>query len=339
MSVSSTTRKQTFSGGQSTHTFTFRALTSTPTDIKVKKTLISTGVETALAYTSEYTVAIAADGVGGVVTVSPTVSTLYTITVYRETTRKQESDYDDYNQFPADTLETDLDKELMISQELGESIDRCLILPISVSASVSSELPSPEATKVIGWSVGGLRLCNYDNAATSATAAASSATAALASQSAAASSATAAGSHATTALTNANLSLTYANTASTYALTASTHATTAMNAATTATSTLSVAINLQTRSYTLILTDTNKMIDLNSAGTIYLTIPSSGSVNFTTGSVIALRQLGAGQAVITTSATVTLNREVGLKITGQYGVASILKTGTDEWQAFGALEA
>lgn len=332
MTVASTTRKQTFDGGQSTLTFTFRALTSTPTDIKAKKTLISTGVETALTYTTEYTAAISSDGVGGVVTVSPTVSTLYTVTVYRETTKKQESDYDDYNQFPADTLETDLDRQVMISQELAEDITRALVLPISVSSSVNAELPAPESEKVIGWSTGALSLCNYTNAAASATAAASSATEALASQAAAAVSATSASSHSTTAAT-------HATTASTQATAAATSATTATNAATTATTTLTVVINTQTRSYTLLLTDVNKLIDLNSAGTINLTIPSSGAVAFPTGSVIALRQLGAGQVNITTSATVTLRKETGLKTTGQYAVASLLKTGTDEWLALGALEA
>lgn len=346
MTVASTLRKQTFNGGQATLTFTFRALTSTPTDIKAKKTLITTGVDTDLTYTSEYTAAISSDGVGGVVTVSPTVSTLYTVTVYRETTKKQESDYDDYNQFPADTLETDLDRQTMISQELAEDLTRALVLPISVSASVDAALPAPESEKVIGWSSGALRLCNYDNPATSQTAAAASAAAALVSQAAAATSATNASSHSTTASTHATTSssyattaLTYANTSLGYSNTASTHATTAQNAATTATTTLTVAINTQTRSYTLLLTDVNKLIDLNSTGTINLTIPSSGAINFPTGSVIALRQLGAGIVNITTSATVTLNRETGLKTTGQYAVASLLKTGIDEWLALGALEA
>ena len=100
-----------------------------------------------------------------------------------------------------------------------------------------------------------------------------------------------------------------------------------------------IARNVQTDNYILTLTDVDKMIDLNSSGTITLTIPSTGAVAFPTGSVISIRQLGAGQVVISTSATVTLNREIGLKTTGQHAVAAILKTGTDEWLAFGALEA
>ncbi len=318
MSVSNTASTASFSLNQttSTFTFTFRALTSTPTDIKAIITTNSTNQT--LAYTTDYTVAVDADGVGGVLTlVSPATHSKGTLTVYRDTTNLQESDYDDYNQFPADTLETDLDKRTLVSQEQAEKFTRTLLLPITVTG-VSTTLPIPVAQKVIGWSVGALSLCNYDNAADSVTAAASSATSALASQTAAASSATTASGFATAASTSAT--------------TAASHATTALNS-------LLVAINVQTGNYTLALSDVNKLVDLNSAGTITLTIPSSGAVAFPTGSVIALRQKGAGQVVISTSATVTLNKETGLKTTGQHAVASLVKLDTDTWLAIGALEA
>jgi hypothetical protein len=153
MTVESTDRKQSFAGGIATLDFTFRALVDSPEDIKVLKTLISTGVDTELTYTTEYTVSIAADGVGGTVTVSPTVSTLYTQTVYRATTNKQESDYDDYNQFPANTLENDLDKRTLISQETDETLDRTIRLPISSSADAT--MPAPVADTYLGWNAAG----------------------------------------------------------------------------------------------------------------------------------------------------------------------------------------
>jgi len=159
MTVKSTTRKQTYAGGTGTFVFTFRALTSAPTDIKVKKTLISSGAETDLTYTTDYTAAINSDGVGGTVTVSPTVSTLYTVTVYRDTTDKQESDYDDYNQFPADTLETDFDRRTMVSQETSEDIDRTLKLSITYTGS-SLTIPNPQADKLLGWDSDGEEIEN-----------------------------------------------------------------------------------------------------------------------------------------------------------------------------------
>lgn len=161
MTVESTTRKTTYAGGQADHTFTFKALTTAPEDIKCLKTLISTGAETDLTYAVDYTVDLEDDGIGGVVTLNPTCSTLYTVTVYRVTTDKQESDYDDYNQFPADTLETDLDRRTMISQERGEDSDRTLKLSISTSG-VDTTLPTPVADQVLGWDSAGTAIENKD---------------------------------------------------------------------------------------------------------------------------------------------------------------------------------
>lgn len=155
MSVSTTARKQQFvlDGVEDTFTFTFRALTSAPEDIKCKVT--ASGVETDLTYTTDFTVAINADGVGGTVTlVDPAGVGSGTLTVYRETTNTQESDYDDYNQFPADTLENDLDKRTMVAQESAEALARTAKLPISVTGA-DPELPVPSANKLIGWNSDG----------------------------------------------------------------------------------------------------------------------------------------------------------------------------------------
>ena len=73
MSVSTTTRKITYTcSAVANYDFTFRALTSTPTDIKCKLKVLATGVETDLAYTTAYTVAVNSNGVGGVVTLVTT---------------------------------------------------------------------------------------------------------------------------------------------------------------------------------------------------------------------------------------------------------------------------
>jgi len=392
MSVSSTARKQTFAGGTSTLTFTFRALTSTPTDIKVKKTLISTGVDSDLTYTTDYTVAISTDGVGGVVTVSPSIGTLYNLTVYRETTNKQESDYDDYNQFPANTLENDLDRRTLVDQEQSEDLGRTIKLPIT-NTLTGLVLPNPVDGKTLKWSVSGSTITMVNStvdidtaiaaALASQTAAATSASTALTAQTASEAARDISTAAATTATTAANTSKAAATTATnvlinadfvlvsddlalgvagsigticnsmTTIIAAPSHATTAVTkaaealnsanlastSATTAVNTVQVAINLQTANYTLALSDVNKMIDMNSSGTMTLTIPSSGGVNFTTGSVIALRQLGAGKVQITTASTVTLTKEVGATTTGQYAMAAVLKTAADTWHVFGALEA
>ena len=161
MTVETTTRKQTFSGGQGTLTFSFRTLVSNPEYIKTLIKLISTGAETELTYGADYSVSVNTDGVGGTVTVLPTFSSLYNYVVYRETTATQGDDYDDFNQFPANTLENSLDRAIMIAQEQQEETDRTLRYPISASGA-STELPSPEANSFIGWNSAGTGLENKD---------------------------------------------------------------------------------------------------------------------------------------------------------------------------------
>ncbi len=151
MSVSSTLRKQQFTldGIEDNYTFTFRALTSAPEDIKCSVT--TAGVTTILTYTTQYSVTINSDGVGGTVTlVSASTIGLGTLTVYRETTNTQESDYDDYNQFPANTLEEDIDKRTMVEQEQAETFDRTIKFPIE-STTKDIDFPEPAASKLIGW--------------------------------------------------------------------------------------------------------------------------------------------------------------------------------------------
>jgi hypothetical protein len=163
MSVETTERKASFvlNGVTSTFDFTFRALTAT--DIKAIST--TGGVNTTLVYTTDYTVSLNSDGVGGTLTLVSAASTgTGTLTVYRETTDKQESDYEDYNQFPADTLETDLDRRTCVSQEKSEDLNRSVKMPITSAITGSSlELPEPTAGYLIGWDTSGTGFINVVN--------------------------------------------------------------------------------------------------------------------------------------------------------------------------------
>lgn len=149
MAVTSTTRKQSFAGGQTNLTFTFECLPDHPEYIKVTAT--SGGTDTVLTYSSAYTVSLETDGSGGTVTLSPTYSTGYTHTVYRECEQVQESDYDDYNAFPANTLESNLDRLTFITQEIQEAVNRTVQVPVSSTAS-GLVLPNPVDGKILAWS-------------------------------------------------------------------------------------------------------------------------------------------------------------------------------------------
>ena len=118
MTVSSTASTQSFAGSQSTLTFTFPAIYGHPEEIGVIERVTATGLDTDLTYSTHYTVTINTTGIGGTVIVSPSYSSAYTQIVYRKTAITQGSDYEDYSQFPAETLEGNLDRLTMIAQEI-----------------------------------------------------------------------------------------------------------------------------------------------------------------------------------------------------------------------------
>jgi hypothetical protein len=99
--------------------------------------------------------------------------------------------------------------------------------------------------------------------------------------------------------------------------------------------------NTQTATtYTLALADVAKVVTLSNASAITLTVPPNSSVAFPVGTQIVLAQLGAGQVTIAPGSGVTLNSfGTALKVAGQYGVATCLKTATDTWLVFGNLTA
>lgn len=96
--------------------------------------------------------------------------------------------------------------------------------------------------------------------------------------------------------------------------------------------------NRQTGNYTLVLTDADKMVELNSASAISLTVPPNSSVAFDIGTVILIIQYGIGQASVVAGSGVTI-RSAGnaLNLSAQYAGASLIKVGTDEWYLNGSI--
>lgn len=93
-----------------------------------------------------------------------------------------------------------------------------------------------------------------------------------------------------------------------------------------------------TTSETLALTDAGQIVRMNNAAANTLTVPPNSSVAFPTGSVVIVKQMGAGQTTLAAGAGVTLrsyNNE--LKLFGQYAEASLIKIATDEWAISGNL--
>jgi hypothetical protein len=96
--------------------------------------------------------------------------------------------------------------------------------------------------------------------------------------------------------------------------------------------------NAQSASYTLVLTDAAKAIELTNAGSTTITVPPNSSVAFPVGTVIEVNRLGAGALTLGAGSGVTLlspGSLLGLR--AQYSTASIRKSATDTWVVAGDL--
>lgn len=99
-------------------------------------------------------------------------------------------------------------------------------------------------------------------------------------------------------------------------------------------------IDQKTGNYTLVLDDRGKVLEVNSASAVTITVPTAASVAFDTGAMVAVTRRGAGDVTIAGSAGVTLRSDSGrLKIGKQYAAVVLLKIGTDEWMVLGNLKA
>jgi hypothetical protein len=99
---------------------------------------------------------------------------------------------------------------------------------------------------------------------------------------------------------------------------------------------IGVAVNAQTgTTYTTVLTDNNKVVTLDNASAIALTVPLNASVAYPTGAQIHLYNKGAGQVTVAGDAGVTVNSSNGLKLRAQYSVATLIKLDTNTWVLIG----
>ena len=95
--------------------------------------------------------------------------------------------------------------------------------------------------------------------------------------------------------------------------------------------------NTQTgTSYTLVLTDVAKVVTLDNAAAITLSVPANAPTAFPVGSQIIIAQLGAGQVTVSPAGGVTVNCYQGAtKLSGQYAAATLINVATDSWLMVG----
>ena len=92
--------------------------------------------------------------------------------------------------------------------------------------------------------------------------------------------------------------------------------------------------------YTLALADAGRLVDLNNASSITMTVPPNSSVAFPVGTRINILQSGAGQVTIAAGAGVTINSKgAALKITGQWSAATLIQRSANTWVLIGDIAA
>jgi hypothetical protein len=97
-----------------------------------------------------------------------------------------------------------------------------------------------------------------------------------------------------------------------------------------------IVTNRQSSSYTLVLSDADKLVEMNVATANNLTVPLNSAVAFSIGTQILLAQYGVGQTTISPSGGVAI-RSNGekLKLNAQYSGATLVKIAENEWYLFG----
>jgi hypothetical protein len=98
-------------------------------------------------------------------------------------------------------------------------------------------------------------------------------------------------------------------------------------------------IEVVTGTYTLDIADQGKYLRSTANSGYNLTVPNNSTVAFPIGAHIDVMQAGTGVIAFTPGAGVTINASPGLNSGGQYGAASLIKVGTNEWDLIGNLAA
>jgi len=98
------------------------------------------------------------------------------------------------------------------------------------------------------------------------------------------------------------------------------------------------ALNAQTASYTLVLADKGKAVEVTSASATNVTVPPNSSVAYPIGTVIEVAQLGTGQVTLVAGAGVTLQTPSSLLTRAQFSSLSLRKRATDTWLVTGDMQ-
>lgn len=146
MTISSTVDKNIYSGDGSTTVFpfTFKLLDNSQMQVFFKNILTEVSTEQTTGFSTS-----GAPGIGNVTfTIAPDANTV--ITLLRNMPIVQETDYNEYDPFPAETHEAALDYLTMLAQQLNEQIARSFKFDSSASADLDFDYNLPNPLHALG---------------------------------------------------------------------------------------------------------------------------------------------------------------------------------------------
>ncbi|UCH88748.1 MAG: hypothetical protein JSV49_10955 [Thermoplasmata archaeon] len=158
MTVSSEVFKNIYTCNGATTIFPYTFKIFADDDLEVVLHTIADGTEVTLTLTTDYTVSDAGNPAGGNVTTVATYSSDYQLIIRRNLPYTQETDFVENDPFPADSHEDALDKDVMLIQQLKESLDRAILQ--TSTATTPLTFPLPSANSIIGWDPTGTFLVN-----------------------------------------------------------------------------------------------------------------------------------------------------------------------------------
>lgn len=141
MTVSSTTTRIAYTGNGATTAFPVPFVFFGEDEVEVIERTIATGSETTKTLTTHYSVSGGNGSTGTVTAVSAPASTVEWH-IRRRTARTQLVDYTPNDPFPSETHERALDRLTAIGQEIGETAERALVVPVTDPTDVTLQLPN-----------------------------------------------------------------------------------------------------------------------------------------------------------------------------------------------------
>ena len=159
MTISTTITKNSYVGDASTTEFTYAFKISDEDHIQVIIKVTATGAETVKTKTTHYTVAGVGNSGGGTITFTTgnIPASTDTVILRRVTTKTQGMDLIENDPLSANTLEDAIDKNLAITQELQEELDRSLKLSRgnTITSTEFTTIAADRASKVLAFDSSG----------------------------------------------------------------------------------------------------------------------------------------------------------------------------------------